>query len=228
MATESLQRITAFILFSAALTICGSCSNRFAPGTPSDEPSLAAEQNGRESDSGGDKQITQQDSLVMETVLLDLLGNEEFFTDMSLYGGAENKIILDAKTGGDSFYLRQNQIEGELDEGQVISQDLGDELRRRNEVGVPLEGFTPDDPSILVRDLSALPDGTDFSEAFGKKFPNAKAWVEAWLPAYSKDGTTALVRFWFGPTPHGAAGTYMLIKEDGRWKVLWRSLAFFA
>lgn len=228
MVTPLFQRTIAFILASVVLTICGGCSGRVAPATSSDETSIAADHNERDGDAGGDEQITQQDSLVMETVLLDLLGNEEFFTSMNLYDGEENEIILDGKTDGESFYLRQNQIEGELDKGQAIPEELGDELRRRNKVGVSLEGFTPNAPSILVRDLSELPDGTAFAEAFVTRFPRAKAYVEAWLPAYSKDGTTALVRFWFGPTPHGAAGTYLLIKESDQWKVQWRSLAYFA
>jgi len=228
MATPFFQRTIAFIFASVVLTICGGCSGRVAPGTPSNETSLVADQNAREGHIESEERVTQQDHLVMETVLLDLLANEEFFTEMNLHWGEENEIILGAKTGGDSFYLRQNQIEGELDEGQVIPQDLGDELRRRNKVGVPLEGFAPDDPGILVSDLSELPDGTAFAEAFVTRFPKAKAYVEAWLPAYSKDGTTALVRFWFGPTPHGAAGTYLLIKESDQWKVQWRSLAYFA
>ena len=226
MATESLQRTTAFILFSVVVSIYSGCSGRVAPGAASGEPSLAIKQDARESDAGSDKQITLQDRLVMETILLDLLANEDFFTFKRQDGGSE--IVLDAKTGGESFYLRQNQLAGELDEGQVIPQELGDELQRRNKVGVSLKDFTPDSPAVLVSDLADLPDGIAFSKAFETRFPNAKAYVETWLPAYSKDGTTALVRFWFGPTPHGAAGTYMLLKEDGQWKVQWRSLAYFA
>jgi len=229
MATLHVRHSRAFILASVILLIYSGCTGRVAPDTRSGgTTSLKTDQEARKANSISDEQITQQDLLVVEAVLLDLLANEECFTEMNFHGGEENEIILDAKTGGESFYLRLGQIRGELDEGQLIPDALGNELSRRNKNAVSLADFKPDNPSVLVQDLTELPDGIEFSEAFVMRFPNAKAYVDAWLPAYSNDGTTALVRFWFGPTPHGAAGTYMLVEEGGRWKVLWRSLAYFA
>ena len=43
-----------------------------------------------------------------------------------------------------------------------------------------------------------------------------------------KDGQEAVLRAWFGPTAHGATVTYMLAKKDGRWKVVWRKVTYYA
>lgn len=142
---------------------------------------LTSDQDARKTGSLGDEQITRQDQLVLETVLLDLLTNQELFTEMSFYGGEESGIVLDAKTRGESFYLRLGQIRSELEEGQLIPDALGNELWRRNKNSVSLTDFKPGNPSVIVRGLTELPDGIDFAEAFVNRFPNAKARVEAWL-----------------------------------------------
>jgi hypothetical protein len=35
------------------------------------------------------------------------------------------------------------------------------------------------------------------------------------------------MRFRFGPSSHGAAGTYFLTKQDDTWQVEWRRFAFY-
>lgn len=47
-------------------------------------------------------------------------------------------------------------------------------------------------------------------------------------PGYSAHGGRAVMRFGFGPTPHGATGTVLLRKRDGVWRVEWRSFSFYA
>jgi hypothetical protein len=49
----------------------------------------------------------------------------------------------------------------------------------------------------------------------------------AWLPAYSEDAKTALVRVYFGPTPHGATATYLLVRQNGEWTIKWRRTAYY-
>lgn len=168
--------------------------------------------------------IDQEDHLVLETVLTDLLTYEKF----DPLGAGESHIVLDFQTGADSFYLSQNQIAGELRGEQAVSDSLGPALSGRNKVSVSLAEFKPANPNILVRDLSDLEQGIGFWQAFRTAYPQAKGFVTAWLPVYSKDGKAAVLRFWFGPTDHGAAGTYLLVKEQGTWKVAWRDLAYYA
>ena len=53
-------------------------------------------------------------------------------------------------------------------------------------------------------------------------------WVEVFLPGYSEDGKRAVLRFSYGPNPHGAAGTYLLAKTNKTWNVVWRVFAHYA
>ena len=99
------------------------------------------------------------------------------------------------------------------------------DLRRRNpNEPISLATFKPVSKKILVRDL----DGLHRFGKFEEKYPNAQAYVETWLPGYSKDGQSAVLRTSFGPTPHGATATYMLAKKDGRWTVVWRKVSYYA
>ena len=72
------------------------------------------------------------------------------------------------------------------------------------------------------------PGELSWDEKFEKAYPQARLFIELWRVAYSKDGKTALVRFWFGPTAHGATGTYLLRKEDRMWKILHRRVSYYA
>lgn len=59
------------------------------------------------------------------------------------------------------------------------------------------------------------------------RFPRARGCVRAHLPGYSRDGLTAIMRFGFGPTQHGAMGYYLLKKVGGRWEIIGRSIEYW-
>jgi hypothetical protein len=216
--------INVFALCGVFLTLCG-CASNLPNGS---EPPLteamahvsAPYVHEWTTEIAGD--IDQEDHLVLETVLTDLLTYEEF----DPLGAGESHIVLDVKTAADSFYLSQNQIASELRGERRVSDSLGPALSNRNTGSVSLAQFKPANPSILVHDVSN--EEKQFTQAFWKAYPQAKGFVTAWLPVYSKDGKAAVLRFWFGPTAHSATGTYLLVKEQGKWKVAWRSLAYYA
>jgi hypothetical protein len=56
---------------------------------------------------------------------------------------------------------------------------------------------------------------------------DAKAWITAYPPLVDKAAQNALVRISFGPTPHGACGTFFLSKQRGQWVVKWRVSAYY-
>jgi hypothetical protein len=58
-------------------------------------------------------------------------------------------------------------------------------------------------------------------------YPDVRAMAVLWLPAYSADGRTAVVRFSFGPTPHGATATYLLARGVGGWRVTRWAFAYY-
>jgi hypothetical protein len=175
----------------------------------------------------GESSPTSVDFDLIELALLDLAEFDEFDPGTS---NDENrsKIVLDAGTVGSSWYISEGQLRGESrrDKDKLIPPDVSADLRRRNpEKRVSLSDFKPKSSKVLVEDLSGV--DLQFGGDFGKKYPYAKGCAEAWLPGFSDDGNTAVVRFFFGPTPHGATATCLLIKEDGCWKVKWRKTAYY-
>jgi hypothetical protein len=174
--------------------------------------------------------VEDEDYQVLETVLLDLIEFKEFKPFVG--DGKRTKIVLHEKSaeGGpkdSSFYLSDGQLDGERHDRKphLIARDIRGSLRRRNPLDpVSLGGYKPSSPKILVRDLSGLMG--EFGE-FSSKYADARGYVEAWLPGYSKDRQTAVLRAWFGPTAHGATVTYLLVKKKGKWTVGWRKVAYY-
>jgi hypothetical protein len=101
-------------------------------------------------------------------------------------------------------------------------------MAERNRQSVSLAAFKPSASGILVAPDNFPRHFLDFPDAFEERFPDAKALVRMWLPAFSEDERTALVRLDFVPTHSGASGTYYLEQVDGRWTVVWRKLAYYS
>jgi hypothetical protein len=105
--------------------------------------------------------------------------------------------------------------------GHVVAKDVQvDAMRRNGDVPASFSDLKFD-PRIT---LSALPRshgrGGD-PQWFEHGYPNGRAWVHAWLPGYSSDGTRAFVRGWIGPSAQGALLTVSLVKIGGKWSVEW-------
>ena len=78
--------------------------------------------------------------------------------------------------------------------------------------------------------ITNVEDRTIFHQTyrFPELYPTAKSFMHFCLPAYTDSGNTALVRFDFGPTHHGATCTYLLRRENDRWIVVWKKTAYYA
>lgn len=171
--------------------------------------------------------ITDVDRQIFEIVLADAIASEEFVT-MANSRKRKQKIVLAAKTAGSSgLLLSDAQIRADTrdDDEKKIPSDVLADLQERNSRGsISLTEFRPASPDIIVDDVSKLVEFDSFEE----RYPDAKAFVFAWLPGYAKDGRTAILRFYFGPTSHGATGIYFLTKVDGKWTIKWRSVAHYS
>jgi hypothetical protein len=159
---------------------------------------------------------------IFDVVLLDLIQNQDFDPAVGGRGVAKSEIVFGDTTSGFA------RVEGGLDfwiREKGVSSEIRDNLIARNPRGTRylLTRYHPSDPSILVRNLSQIDQDLDFSS----QFPNARGYVAARLPGYSRDGLTALVYFSFGPTAHGARGYYLLKKVRGRWEIIERSIGYF-
>jgi hypothetical protein len=61
----------------------------------------------------------------------------------------------------------------------------------------------------------------------GSKPIDAKCLVQFWRPGYTDNGKRAVVRFYYGPSPHGAAGTYVLQYTDGGWQIVASTISYY-
>jgi hypothetical protein len=168
-----------------------------------------------------------EDYSVIEAALSHFSALKEIGT----YGNSRGAdlIILQDKTPEKSGMLAVSQMSNDLDsKNKTIPTELGSNLRKRNVKSVSLIGMKKRHKKVVVDDLDKYPDGYKFWDAIQKQHPRAKAWAQTWLPGYSKDAKQAVIRFWFGPTAHGATATYLLVKQNHQWKVKWHSLAFYA
>lgn len=118
--------------------------------------------------------------------------------------------------------------------GLEVPTDVVDDINLRNTSSPQLLDYTPVRSDIRVVDLRAVLVSnrmyTTLKE-FQARYPDAMAFVHTWLPGYSSDGNNALVRFRVGPQGRGrqsptATGTYLLTRQNGAWKVEWRTIDY--
>jgi len=174
----------------------------------------------------------ERDRQVLETVLLRLLIDSDF--NMTRVTTNRTSIVLNVCTPEKTGMIRPEQMEHDVGEEHSIPKGVQRDLLRRNEkpgtYDSQLASFAglKFDQRIVVTNVTAVLEGDRFGQAFEQAYPAARAWVEAWLPGYSKDGTRALVRAWIGPSDHGAVVTALLEKKGDKWRIRWQHLARFA
>jgi len=148
----------------------------------------------------------REDRIVLKLVAEDLIRHPDFKVR-----GSGSKLVVWDSTEGLSWYITTGQLSSELSDQPPVSMELYNNLKFRNGRKMTLD---PIDSPVVMMGSAERPD--------------ARGWVRFWLPAYAEDGLTALVRFGFGPTPHGACGTYFLAKSGGAWTIRWSKLATYA
>lgn len=143
--------------------------------------------------------------------------------------GREAKAVILVHT--DSSGPRGSDLSDELTQSDLRGEKwelpaaVADDLLRRNARAVPLTHLTFG-ACALVADLKKVSHGFS-AEGLPKEYCEAKGYAYVWLPGYSEDGATAVVRFAFGPTAHGATATYLLVKAGGAWAVTKASHTYY-
>lgn len=169
-------------------------------------------------------QLTDDDRAVIVAVMEDLAAYRG--KGFLRIGEKGPRLILLDETRGNISEGYDDQINSELDISRALQFTL--EMRRhmfnRNFKSVSLAGLEFADPDILLRKRSVIP-----TSQYGSLGDLAlvRGWVQVYLPGLNETRDKAVVRFRFGPTSHGAAGTCFLEKLDGAWKVIWRDFAFY-
>lgn len=117
--------------------------------------------------------------------------------------------------------------------GKVLPRQAKDDLVKRNQrlgsreaTGFAYEPawFTP---PVVVADCTKGSEIKLRVDRFHESYPESRCWVEAWIPGYTKDGKTALVRARIGPSPKGATVTGILKLEGAKWVVAWHRYAVY-
>jgi hypothetical protein len=163
-----------------------------------------------------------RDREIFDAALPDLIDNEDF--SPATGGSAVKKrqvVVDDATYGGVSAHFVERSG---LNLAQAVRTQLGNDLLRRNPSGTrfPIALYQPANHNIVVRKLTH----NDLDIEFADRFPDARGFLQLLLPGFSEDGQTAIFAFWFGPSPHGAFGAYILGQENGRWSIRQRAFGY--
>ncbi len=173
----------------------------------------------------------ERDRQVLNTVLLHVLTDSE--SNMTRFSGANATVILHVQTPDKTGMIRPEQIAADVGKGHSVSADILSDLLHRNEKPGSYDSWLVSfaglkfDKRIVLADLIALGKNDRTGLAFEHAYPTARAWIEAWLPGYSKDGTQAVARGWIGPSDHGAVFTAFLEKSGDKWLIKWHHLSRF-
>ena len=166
-----------------------------------------------------------RDNEIFDVVLPHLISNVDFKPAVGARAMEKRQIILDSMTsGGASGVLVETS---RLAVTRAVRSQLRDDSLRRNPPGhrISIAPYHPIDHDVVVRALGDTND--DFNLEFANRFPEARGYVQSWLPGFTEDGQTALFGFFYGPEPHGGFGCYSLTRENGRWKVKGWSIGNF-
>jgi ankyrin repeat protein len=168
--------------------------------------------------------LTPEDQTVIETAMTDMLAYQG--KDGFLAHPAQQDIALINITAVGPWLFSDDQLNGELDVAQAndVTRDMREHLQQRNWVSTSLTDFKPRNTHILLVDEKRVDNRLD---NLPNDYPHIQAWVRICLPGYSKLRDAVVLRFTAGPSAHGMAGTYFLIKSQGRWQVKWRCFAHY-
>ena len=176
----------------------------------------------------------ERDGRVLEALLLHLLRDPQF--DMTRMPTNQGTIVLHIRTPANSDPFQDNDA-GIGNRTQRVQKDVIQDFRRRNWAPTsnpdkyePVAAFYTNltfDARITIVDLRRLPSDRGSISPFLNSYPKARGCVEAFLPGYSKDGMSAMIYGFAGPSPHGAIVIASLQNAGKGWDVEWcRVFAF--
>lgn len=78
---------------------------------------------------------------------------------------------------------------------------------------------------VRVEEIPAF--GGMYYHRDGNQPQNLKCLVQFWRVGFSKDNKTAVVKFRYGPSSHGAIGTYVLQRTTKHWKIVKSTIDYY-
>lgn len=166
------------------------------------------------------------DVLIIEAAIKDFASDQGIRLDPQVIS-----VLLYEQTRVGPGYVSRHQLNGDLQKGCQIPDDIVESLENRNQKSIQLTDFRFSSSSLkVVQPVTTKPDFPQHDWDFiqlKKTYPKAEVLIKTYLPGYSKDRTQAAIRFMFDPTPHGASATFLLTKKQEKWEVQWRSIAYY-
>lgn len=176
----------------------------------------------------------ERDGQVLQALMLHLLADPKF--ELNKVSANEATIVLHAYTPEKTGFLQSGQIRGEIDKRELPTGAESDMRRRNTPANAKANSYEAVKASytnltfsapIVVSDLTDIWKGRWSDTLFKKAHPQARGWLKAYLPGYSKDGSQAMIRASVGPTEHSAMLTAVLEKSGDKWVVVWHYIAYF-
>ena len=177
------------------------------------------------------KLASSPDRDVLEALLLSVVTDKQFPPPER---GDKGTIVLNERNPK-SVEPLINASEVNYETGRKdLPKDAWDDLVRRNVIRqnpnsrqISYQGLQFD-PKIQVGNAFPGPEPPYIGKTFEDVYPTARGWICAWVPGYSKDGKTAVVRAQVGPVTHVATLTAILRELNGKWIVIWRRYSVYS
>jgi hypothetical protein len=215
------------LVLAVAILVAG-CDRRPSP-PPAPKPSVAVNVAPTSSTTDGERacapvEETVRDRQVLEALALHLLSDPALPTDTTKQ---TTRIVLASRNPDKTGLISEGQVAGELKDVRLPSEAWVD-LRRRNAKDgswdtQPVSYSGPFDTRVALVDPASITP-----HDFSRTHPDARAYLVAFAPGYSRDGSVALVRALFGPRAHAASVTAVLRLRDCRWQIDWRKYSLYA
>lgn len=120
-------------------------------------------------------------------------------------------------------------------EGDVLVHSWGDETAIPNELQSALRDAnveaSPIEKPHITHPLAKIQEIESFRDLYyygkDKQDVDASCVIQFWKAEFSDGDQRAVVRFSYGPTPHGAAGTYTLEWTEQGWKIIESTISYY-
>ena len=137
----------------------------------------------------------------------------------------------DARFKGDKIWLAPKSCPGDslaLSWGSevTVDEELKSAIQLANKVQIEFDAKEIATENTKVKEIESFIDLFYYRE--GNRPENAKCLVQFWRAGFTRDGKRAIVRFSYGPSPHGATGTYVLERTDHGWRIVSSTISYYA
>jgi len=133
------------------------------------------------------------------------------------FTGAEVWIAPKFAVGNSLIYSWGNDID--------VNEELIDALAEASQKTGDFPATEQFGPNARVTEIESFHDLHYYCKH--SKPVTARCLVQFWRPGVSADGKRAIVRFRYGPSPHGAVGTYVLQYTDSGWRICASTISYY-